>query len=137
MTQHSSIVFWVFFSIFPILVPLTYIVFAGEGITGTIRGQRSCHANTSSFPEEKDIYKNTDVAPSLLLLPVARHTSKPAPAILNPPNARETTNIRAQVSLMDAGASRHRAVGLTLNKIRGKHQAPAWISKYIFNKEAL
>lgn len=38
---------------------------------------------------------------------------------------------------MDAGASGHRAVTLALNKIRGKHQAPAGISKYIFNKEAL
>lgn len=37
------------------------------GITATIRDGPSCHTNLFSFPEEKDIYKNMDVAPSLLL----------------------------------------------------------------------
>lgn len=70
-------------------------------------------------------------------VPVARHKSNPTPAFLSPLNARETTNIRAQLLLMDAAATRHHAVTLALNKIRGKHHAPARISKYILIKEAL
>lgn len=124
---------------FTIIAPLTYIgVCAGGGEggpSGTISGQRWTILSVKRvfLPH---ISKNTDVAPSLLRHHVsAKDKSKPTPAILNPLKAGETTNVRAQVLLMDAGAARHHAVAL--NKIRGKHQAPARISKYILNSDAL